>query len=400
MVAQRSLKPPVLVRAQVPLPSINNGMSSTYCVMPFIGNQFNSNGTVSPCCRYFPDLDPAYHGPWLWSDFDNYWNQTLVKLRNDLLNNIKSPGCYNCWRDESQNVKSYRQWVNEQCSEYANLTKHLAVPIFQYYGFGNYCNLKCIMCHPSLSSSIETEYNQFADEYSKLGKTWFFDNSPKWFRAAKFLEFSEKIVQTAKIIHLTGGEPFLTPEYILLLNKIKSPSEVELIITTNLTNFNNNTVELLKQFKKVSLIVSLDGVDAHAEYIRFGCSWRDIVKNIEIIKSNNLNFIVSHTAQHISLYSFIDLIKFCDTQNCWLNIDMLTRPYELSLNSATDEEKNKFLNRLSSLVLKTELNATVDKMIDLVQQSVYDEQLNQMFWKYIGTIDKIRKVNFNKVFNN
>lgn len=373
--------------------------SSTFCVMPFIGTQFNATGLLTPCCRY--NTDDINFESWDYSNFNNWWNVELQPLRNDLLNGVKHARCQNCWRDEELGIRSYRQMINAELPDLTGITQQTTYPTYQFYGLGNFCNLKCIMCSPALSSSIETEYFLNEEKYNKIGRHWIGDIEAKWYRSPAFLKLREQLTEYADTIHLTGGEPLLTPDYIALLEQIPDPTKVQVIVITNGTKIDDHVFELLTRFKHVQLMISIEGTGSLNEYIRYGSSWSQTVANIERAKSAGFYVAIAHTFQRTSLYSFVDLAKFANSTGLKLITNFMSSPEELTINSATDEEKTKFVDRLNELdYIDPEkfVSAGLKDIAKAVQDSVYDPELDRKFWQYIDMLDSIRKTKFRDIF--
>ena len=57
--------------------------------------------------------------------------------------------------------------------------------------------------------------------------------------------------------------------------------------------YNEKLVELLKSFKDVVLIISLDGIGKVHEYIRPGCDFNLVESNITKFRDDGINVLVS-----------------------------------------------------------------------------------------------------------
>ena len=284
-------------------------ISKTFCVAPFMGVEFRKDGSLTPCCRY--DKSAIDKETWNFRNFDNWWSDLLAPMRSELLDNIEHAGCQNCWRDEKLGIKSYRQNINAEFKEYTELVEPLATPTYQMYNYGNFCNLKCIMCSPFASSQIETEYKQNKKEFNKIGINYLFDTEVKWFRSDEFNLASDKLLGNAEQILLQGGEPFLSPDVVTLLAEVTHPENVVLTVISNMTTFTDEIIELLGKFKQVRLVVSLEGIEAFNDYLRYGSTWDEITNNIEkAVLLPNLNFKIAHTFQRTSLTCWIPLLKW------------------------------------------------------------------------------------------
>jgi molybdenum cofactor biosynthesis enzyme MoaA len=388
--------------------------SKTFCVAPFTGVEFRKNGQLAPCCRY---TLPRSNSLWNFRDYDKWWNEYLDPMRQELLNGIEHEGCKNCWRDEKVGIKSYRQNLNEEFARYTDLVDPLLVPTYQMYNYGNFCNLKCIMCNPFASSQIETEYKQNQEEFVKVGVHYVFGTEIKWFRSNEFNTIKNNLLVNANQILIQGGEPFLSQDVIDLFKATQSPENIVLTVISNLTTFTDDIVELLKQFKKVELVVSLEGIESHNDYLRYGSSWNEILNNInKALTIPNVEFKIAHTFQRTSLASWIPLLQWATKLNLNMVSNILDDPTRLSVSGATDAEKqlfllevDNFLNAINQLHTDSKdhahkfylatVKSNVEKIKNYVESTVYDDKCNQDFWKYIDLLDSIRSTNFNQVFD-
>jgi sulfatase maturation enzyme AslB (radical SAM superfamily) len=84
-----------------------------------------------------------------------------------------------------------------------------------------------------------------------------------------------------KEIKFAGGEPFVMSEVEYFLNRLIQEGRNNLTVSflTNTTTAKESTIELLKQFKKVIMQCSIDGIGEDIEFQRFPCKWSVIERN-------------------------------------------------------------------------------------------------------------------------
>jgi len=401
--------------------------SKTFCVAPFIGVEFRKNGRLGPCCRYAyikKDVD------WNFRNYDQWWEEYLTPMREELLNGIEHTGCQNCWRDEQLGIKSYRESLNEEFVTYTNLTAPLPAPIHQMYNYGNFCNLKCIMCSPFASSQLETEFKQNKSKFNAINVDYQFTTEIKWFRTDEFNKSKQKLLPGAEQILIQGGEPFLSPDVLDLFREIQHPENVILTIISNMTTFTDEIVDLLSKFKHVRLVVSLEGVGKYNNYLRYGSEWDVIVSNIDkSLAMPNLDFSIAHTFQRTSLTCWIPIFKWALDRNIPLRTNILDHPMHLSVNGATAEEKNAFLHdavelynvfnneydtimsdtgykpkpemaiRFQRLTLLSNLKSHIERFKTYVESVVYNHDDNLQFWRYVDLLDELRDTKLSSLFN-
>ena len=400
--------------------------SKTFCVAPFIGTEFRKNGELAPCCRY-ASLG-VEDKTWNFRNFDKWWEQDLEPMRQELLNGIEHAGCDHCWRDQKLGVKSYRESINEQYAQYTALQQPLATPVDQMYNFGNFCNLKCIMCSPYASSQIETEYKQHQAKFDAVYMGWQHTPEIKWFRSDEFVDVKQRIVGQAQHIMFQGGEPFMSPDVLEVLRNVVHPETTNVTVTTNMTVFTDEIIELLKKFQNVQLTVSLEGVGTHNNYLRFGSDWAELEVNINrTVDHSNFKVNLAHTFQRTSLSSWIPLLKFALNNRLFVSTTILHTPLQLAMSGATDQEKLQFFQdseeflkfidqhihnfyQSSAVDYPWEVLQAFNKNYRIIKESVkqireyvesveYDPATDQKFWTYIDLLDSIRGTNFSEVFD-
>jgi sulfatase maturation enzyme AslB (radical SAM superfamily) len=111
-----------------------------------------------------------------------------------------------------------------------------------------------------------------------------------------------------KVLKASGGEPFYDNKVIQLLQKYVETGAAKntmLIFHTNATQFNEENVAMLNQFKKNKHTFSIDGTGKTYEYIRYPAvfseteqSIRRYIKNVKNYDSI-LNFVCVVTAHNI-----------------------------------------------------------------------------------------------------
>jgi len=116
-------------------------------------------------------------------------------------------------------------------------------------------------------------------------------------------------------IHVTGGEPLLKSELLLLLDHLNQQSEVEeLGIITNGLLMDRERMERLSDFSKLrKLKISLDGADAETnDAIRSKGVFEKVMQNISRIrKEKRFEIIVMFTVMKKNFRNLPSLFKLC-----------------------------------------------------------------------------------------
>ena len=224
---------------------MSDSLNKPLCVLPFIHGLLETTDQLLPCCAYDHRHGKQYHV----HEFDTWWESGLTEIRQDMLAGRKHEGCNRCWKEEEQGISSYRQRQNEHWAQYQNIQHPLPKPAFLMMGIGNYCNIKCIMCSPEKSSLWADEYEKNQKTFNKINIHFTNYSNGAWSEPEKIERLLDHVATDVEMLHFSGGEPLITPEYKQVLRSVINPSNVELHINTNLTMLSEDWITLLKKFK-------------------------------------------------------------------------------------------------------------------------------------------------------
>ena len=279
--------------------------SPTFCAAPFIHQHIGNAGTSRLCC--------AQGGKFRYT-----WNdESMQEVRRKMLNGERVEGCEGCYHSESIGSVSHRNLMNQQFTKFKpNIEKgnETGLPLTFDLRLNNICNLQCRMCGPYSSSQIEKQLKK----HPELLK---YDH-PATKPRNVFLNLSK-----AKEVKLLGGEPMLQPEAYDILNQLDS--DVQIFITSNLTNLNTRFMKLLKKFNKVKIHWSIDGTENTYEYIRHPAKWRIIEKNLKQFRREfpNINDRI-HVC--VSVYNIFDFWKISNYVEGGCDYICVDTPYEMN----------------------------------------------------------------------
>ena len=167
--------------------------------------------------------------------------------------------------------------------------------------FNNTCNLGCLYCMPSLSSTINAENQKFKNiKYDNINLI------PAEFHYKELLPYFWQWFPTGfvklKRFGVLGGEPFYQKEFEQLLDMIEQyPNpDCELNIVTNLMISSDRLDMFVSRFKKLLLTKKLKRVDItcsidcwgpQQEYVRWGLNLEQWQKNFESLIQNKWLYI-------------------------------------------------------------------------------------------------------------
>lgn len=253
---------------------------SLYCGVTYKELYINHTGRFRNCC-----IQTQGYGEkgFLKSQNPNEWfakQYDLNLVREDLQAGSRNPSCSKCWNLEDKGHNSYRMNWNRSTYYAASTTPEIEIIDFR---LGNQCNLQCRICNPMWSDQLGKSYQLAKDK-------GIFNSVNQSFTEGTIKPSSEVMedligfclrTPTLKEIKFAGGEPFVMSEVEYFLTRMIQEGQNNLTVSflTNTTTAKESTIELLKQFKKVIMQCSIDGIGEDIEFQRFPCKWSVIERN-------------------------------------------------------------------------------------------------------------------------
>jgi hypothetical protein len=217
------------------------------------------------------------------------------KWRADSLAGREIRGCDGCYEKERDGGRSDRMIYNQVYRERAGLSDDMTLA--EHFGkepggkvqltdislhVGSTCNLKCRMCNPNVSSRIA------GDELHSRWARWGLFGEDTYTKPAKDeVNLDEDVViadllkdlSGVKRVKMSGGEPFAVPGIARTLRRMIESghaSHIELGMPSNGTLVTDEIIDLLRQFQRVTLRLSMDAVGPANEYVRWGADWESV----------------------------------------------------------------------------------------------------------------------------
>lgn len=382
-----------------------------YCPLPFNHMNMHPNGNVSICCvaNMFPPNDGFYRGLTArhmlnlkGQTVKQMWEEsTVIEVRDEMLKGIKPKACEGCYKIEDNGGKSRRQ---EELKRWG--TRKQPRLEFIDLRMSNLCNSKCMMCYPDSSSSLAKDYKQWEQELD------FVPNNPtdyelfQWFNEDTIEQILEH-KDTLKYLYINGGEPFMMPMQWKFLERLVEEGvakNIHVSYNTNCSLYEEKFNDIWKEFKVVTLGLSVDGVDDKNKWIRKPInSWTNINKNIQsLVHASGLDHInITCTIQWINapflneFYEWaVPIIK--QKEHSTINQNFVTFPDYLSLNCASREFKEKLHNEFKeSKWAHRILTATMKSYLESQEE---DELRWQQGIQFCDVVSKTRAP-WREVFN-
>jgi len=291
-------------------------MNNNFCVMPFFGGEYDKSGFITPCCLMKP--------------------HKIDEVRSQMLNNIRPECCKSCWDLEDQSIKSDRQLKNETFDFYENRDINF---IFQDCCQGKYspkiiklytsnlCNATCITCGPTASTSW-AKLKSIPINLVTMGD----DSLNK-------INFS-----TITSLSLLGGEPLYDKNILIILQQLLDKNNTSCfisIVTNGSTELTQKHIDILSQFKNLSICVSIDGIGPVFEYLRYPLKWSVLINNIKLFKEFATYVSVSYTISNLNILYYHDTIGWFNQNNLTFNTNIVSHPSYFNVNSLPQSIKDQ-----------------------------------------------------------
>jgi len=273
--------------------------SEIFCPLPFMAVDA-LNGRFSPCCH----VDKKHFANYKTIE-QYYQSKELSELQNNLTQNIRDPLCSRCWKNEENGIQSMRQSILQDNDRIAHQNKIRQVKLH----VGKTCNLACMMCFPSVSTTWDKLWiGDQPEDYEKILGHEHYD---------EYIEnYIKKNIEDILYIETLGGEPLFSKRLFKLLTWIVKQDyskNITLYIITNLTILTPSMIEVLKNFKKVVLTVSLEGIGNVNDYIRWGSNFDKIDINIKEAIKNSFHVGILPTVSSLNIHRLHEIYTYAET---------------------------------------------------------------------------------------
>jgi MoaA/NifB/PqqE/SkfB family radical SAM enzyme len=241
---------------------------------------------------------------------------------------------------------------------------------------GNTCQLRCVQCNPSYSRSILKDYQRLGWDFNDKNRM---PMSPEQ-RISKqdplihqLLDQVKKSINTLDYIKLMGGEPTLIQPLLDFLEWCVAHGHhrrITLYLYTNAVTVSEHFIELLSQFQKVHLGISVDAVGGLDEWIRYPTNWEKKCHNIERLASKFPLAWIETTVFSFNIHHLPKLISWCRDKNYSQHIYCLNYPESLSIQNLPTDDKIPLAQELAKFAET------------LPQDSINDKGLHTMENRY------------------
>jgi len=369
-----------------------------FCIQPFVNTTTRIQGQNNVCCNinnFDSTIDRQSPGEFFHSD-------RVKNMREKMLKGIKLDECSLCHYQEKMVNNSHRieynkyyNIKNDQPNEYYNkILKKLRLsdldnPLYAELHISNLCNLKCLTCN-------ERDSSKFHAENKLLGISDEPDVEYSDFDINKYKALDSVIKRGLLFLDIRGGETLMVPEVKKILTEVDADmaKNITLKIQTNGTiEPDKNWIAIFKKFKRTKVNLSIDAFGEDNHYVRFPSDWKKILYTVDVLKTNDIKFIVNTVVSNINLLLLDKLFAWIQ-ENKYLNYFYILESPEhyrpTNLPQSLLDIAVKRLQNVSKDFVNKDCHQKLDDLIEMCKTSCADTSW-QNFCKEIQMRDKYRQ---------
>lgn len=356
----------------------------------------NPQGKIGPCCRHSgktTDIEIAGRS------LDDAFNDTrMQQIRNDLISGNRVKGCNKCWFEEDNNVRSMREYNNENVDfeSLNNLTPAEKIQSIEI-AFSNHCNYKCRHCS-SLSSS------KWMKEDILLGRPV----AEEMLLEPNIDDFNLEELVNLRHIKMLGGEPLINKNHDKFIKKLNAAGILKNVTLEYVTNGStwpsDEIIELWKTVKKLDIIISLDDVEDQFDYFRTGGNFKTVKNHLDkfdVLAKNNENIKLSFhcvvNALNLKRVNYIVMYVIHHYPDWLLTFDKIIWPEYLKIEQWSKHDAEEQINLINKLYNKEFVKGTkkrnLYKLIKILQSCKNESTDLSCFFKTNDILDKSRNTN-------
>jgi molybdenum cofactor biosynthesis enzyme MoaA len=402
-----------------------------FCSAPWLDLSISPTAHYSLCCVADHTSMEEQHRVPVSNPIELHWNGNFMKgIRTQFIAGQIPSICHNCIRDESVDLISKRQKMNQryigqykptldhpiikELLDSTNNDGHSLAPLQGVdISLGNTCQLRCIQCSPSFSRSILKDYDKLGWKYNDKNRMPIIEKFQIINQNQPIIQALDNVkdrIQEVKWVRFGGGEPTITKPLLEFLDwciEHGHNNRIILFLSTNGVSVSETFISKLKKFKRVILAISLDGVGPLDEWIRYPTRWARKEKNIEKLIKEFPDAYIDTTLFSLNIHELSVIINWCKEHGYRHNIHRLNWPECFDIQHLPDTMKKEISEHLSLLVQQLPVDRPDDRdladsqlvrylsgIIDLLNSSKRDENKWQECLSIIRDYNSIRPKNF------
>jgi MoaA/NifB/PqqE/SkfB family radical SAM enzyme len=287
------------------------------CHAPFKNMYCNITGNVGACWLRFagPGCDPdSYPGASLR---DIWFGERYERLREHLRHDDLEYKCTVC-----KDNLLHGNFVTVLARAYDNTYRCRRFPVMMELELDNICNLECVMCNGTLSSSIRKNREGKPKVPSAYGRG--------------FVEEIEEFIPSLREVRFNGGEPFLAEINFEVWERMlaKNP-RIRIVVATNGTVLNRRVRELLER-GAFHINLSIDSIRRETyEAIRKNAVFDQTMEHVRYFdrycRRKGTAFVLLLNPMRQNWHEIPEFVRFCNEMDVPVWFNTIYRPYEFAL---------------------------------------------------------------------
>lgn len=356
-------------------------------------------GRVKPCCRFAEKFRPNENNLKEKTLSEVFYGDWMNDVRDKMMRGEEVPGCIRCYQEEAAGKRSLRERYHDNKDLPIDELVDINNPSIRWIelAISNDCNLACRMCDSRYA------WKWFKEEQELFGKT-FNDVEKSKSDISNIYPFINDLVH----VKFTGGEPLMTKDQWVLVDKLlaeRDCSEIFLNYSTNCTIMPKDSwVEKWSKFKQVEFALSFDSANAaESEYIRWPAKYETteaVTKRfLELKESHGFNVLLRSTISILNIWHMPESMEWWWEHDKGLRImnpTHLTYPEILCVTVLPEHIKKRVTEKFNNYIEKSN-NNKINKSLEYIRNfmnSKDDSHLLPQLQTYLEGTDRYRGQNF------
>jgi MoaA/NifB/PqqE/SkfB family radical SAM enzyme len=386
-------------------------LSDNFCSSPWFHIRINPQGNYLPC-RWDSYHNTSHHTIANTSITEYINSEVMTTLRLQILNGKSPDTCSSCKYEDQQNKVSGRQrQLLKSAINIQNFNKTLcASPHWEHFKYshnnqgytnnqpvdlqidlGNTCNSACIMCMPTYSSRLVSDYKKLHKIQPMLFRNP--DVLVNWaddpVLVDKFVnELSE--IPNIRYIHFLGGETLYLKSFYDICNQLianGTAKSISLGTTTNCTVSTPELENIIKGFKHVHLGLSIETMHPVNDYIRWPSKIDDILNNIDkfilLREQTGLHLSLRITPTIFSIYHIDTLFEFMIKNSITAeSCNILQDPSCLRIELLPKKITEKIIEKINWIITKHNLVPNNQTILNRRRDDLVDPVIRDIIFEY------------------
>jgi len=234
----------------------------------------------------------------------------LADIKHKMKNDSWPKECVRCQTAESIGNKSIRQHAVDDHPRNSSIRSDY---ILLSGVLDNICNSACQTCNENLSTKIGSLKSK---NYIKINNSNRINQLPL-----------DRITR----IDINGGEPSASPNYLKLLGQLP-PNVKYLRLNTNGSRVMTALPKLIDRGVKITVTVSLDGIDRIHDYVRWPIKWKDVEQTINTYQTMGVHELNTWTTvSALNIGDLKNIQAYANNNNIKHSWALLEQPEVLSI---------------------------------------------------------------------